>query len=120
MVIAGTGHFAAHCAVCHGAPGVPQSDIAKGLYPAPPDLAHAATRHKPAELFWIVKHGIKMTGMPNWKDHSDQELWSTVAFMQRLPGMSEADYGKLILATLSGSGQRHGEHDDSGSEKKSE
>ena len=63
-LVIGVGHYAAHCAVCHGAPGVPRGDIARGLYPAPPDLAKTAPLYSPAELFWIVKHGIKMTGMP--------------------------------------------------------
>src|SRR5437762_5211284 len=86
-ILTGVAHFAAHCAVCHGAPGVPKGDIARGLYPAPPDLGKAATLYGPGELFWIVKHGIKMTGMPAWSDHNDDELWATVAFLQKLPGM---------------------------------
>src|SRR5271166_240027 len=76
-VIIGVEHYAAHCAVCHGAPGVPKGDIARGLYPQPPNLAEAPKRYSPAELFWIVKHGIKMSGMPAWSDHSDDELWAT-------------------------------------------
>ena len=55
-VTIGIEHYAAHCAVCHGAPGVPKGDIAHGLYPPPPDLAKAALLYNPAELFWIVKH----------------------------------------------------------------
>ncbi|MGE0372941.1 MAG: cytochrome c [Gammaproteobacteria bacterium] len=107
-VISGTEHFAAHCASCHGAPGVPRGDIANGLYPKPPDLAHAARHYTPGELFWIVKNGIKMTGMPAWNDHSDKELWATVAFLQKLPGMSEADYAKLVRESMThGSGQHH-------------
>jgi mono/diheme cytochrome c family protein len=96
----GVEHFAAHCAVCHGAPGVPRGDIAQGLYPPPPDLAKTAPLYSPAELFWIVKHGIKMTGMPAWSDHSDEELWATVAFLRRLPGMSEQDYAKLVMESM--------------------
>ena len=57
-VIIGVEHYAAHCAVCHGAPGVPKGDIARGLNPLPPDLAKSAQLYSPAELFWIVKHGI--------------------------------------------------------------
>src|SRR6266850_7884657 len=49
----GTEHFAAHCAVCHGAPGVPKGDIAQGLYPQPPDLTQMSTRYTPSELYWI-------------------------------------------------------------------
>jgi mono/diheme cytochrome c family protein len=81
----GVEHFAAHCAVCHGAPGVPRGDIAQGLYPPPPDLSKTAPLYSPGELFWIVKNGIKMTGMPAWSDHSDEELWATVALVTKLP-----------------------------------
>jgi mono/diheme cytochrome c family protein len=106
-VLAGADHFAAHCAVCHGAPGVPKGDIALGLYPEPPDLAKAAAIYSPGELFWILKHGIKMTGMPSWSDHSDDELWAAVAFIEKLPGMSEADYAQLVMANMTNGGHHH-------------
>ena len=106
-ILSGTEHFAAHCAVCHGAPGVPRGDIAEGLYPQPPDLAVTSKRYTAAELFWIVKHGIKMTGMPAWGDHTDDELWATVAFVEKLPGMSDQDYAKLIAASRLQSGHHH-------------
>jgi mono/diheme cytochrome c family protein len=88
-VLIGVEHFAAHCAACHGAPGVPKGDIARGLYPLPPDLAKADLLYRPAELFCILEHGIKMTGMPAWSDHSDEKLWAIVAFLEKLPGMNE-------------------------------
>jgi mono/diheme cytochrome c family protein len=103
----GTTHFAAHCAVCHGAPGVPRGEIAEGLYPQPPNLALTVSRYTPAQLFWIIKHGIKMTGMPGWSDHTDDEIWATVAFIQKLPGMSDADYGKLVMASRLQGGHHH-------------
>jgi mono/diheme cytochrome c family protein len=106
----GTEHFAAHCAVCHGAPGVPKGDIANGLYPQPPDLALTAGAYSDGELFWILKHGIKMTGMPAWADHSDEELWATVAFLRKLPGMTEQDYAKLVMQSMQ-SGGRHPDSD---------
>ena len=105
-LVMGTEHFAAHCAVCHGAPGVPRGDIAHGLYPPPPDLS-VQTRYTKPELFWVLRHGIKSTGMPAWKDHDDRALWSIVAFLRRLPEMGEADYAKLIMTGLAGGGQHH-------------
>jgi mono/diheme cytochrome c family protein len=93
----GVDHFAAHCAVCHGAPGVPRDDIAEGMYPQPPDLNDAAQHDSDAQLFWILKNGIKMTGMPSWADHGDDDLWAIVAFLKKLPNMSEADYAKLVM-----------------------
>jgi mono/diheme cytochrome c family protein len=104
-LLIGTEHFAAHCAVCHGAPGVPKGDIAHGLSPQPPDLTHASDHYTPPELFWILKHGIKTTGMPSWGDHSDDELWATAAFLEKLPGMTEQDYAKLVMARMA-----HGGH----------
>src|SRR6266850_397323 len=103
----GTEHFAAHCAVCHGAPGVPKGDIANGLYPQPPDLAVTVSAYSDGELFWILKHGIKMTGMPAWADHSDDELWATVALIEKLAGMTDQDYAKLVAAS-----RAQGGHDD--------
>ena len=108
-LVAGTEHFAAHCAICHGAPGVPKGEIAHGLYPQPPDLARASERYTLAELFWILKHGIKMTGMPSWSDHSDEELGATVGFLEKLAGMSEQDYAKLVMASMA-----HGDHHHNG------
>ena len=105
-VVRGTEHFAAHCASCHGAPGVPRGETGERLYPQPADLTHAADRYTPGELFWILKNGIKMSGMPSWADHSDDELWSSVAFIEKLPTMSDADYGKLIMESMK-QGGRH-------------
>ena len=102
----GSEHFAAHCAVCHGAPGVPKGDIARGLYPQPPDLAVTAKTYSDGELLWILKHGIKMTGMPAWADHSDDELWATVAFIHKLHGMTEQDYARLVMQSMQGGGHR--------------
>src|SRR5712692_10115329 len=110
-ILIGTEHFAAHCAVCHGAPGVPKGDIAHGLNPQPPDLAQVSTRYTPSELYWILKHGIKMTGMPSWADHADEELWATVAFLRKLPGMTQEDYAKLVMASMG-----HGGHHQQGGE----
>lgn len=106
-VLKGVEHFAAHCAVCHGAPGVPRGEMADGLYPPPPELGHAATHFGAGELFWIVKHGIKMTGMPSWAGHSDEELWATVGFLKKLGGMSEAEYARLVVLSQQAGG-RHG------------
>jgi mono/diheme cytochrome c family protein len=105
-LVMGTEHFADHCAVCHGAPGVPQGEMAKGLYPPPPDFGQVSAHLGDAELFWVIKNGIKMTGMPAWTDHSDDEIWATVAFLKKLRGMTPEEYGKLIMAAMAHSGHR--------------
>jgi len=84
------------CIYCHGAPGKDPSDIGKGLNPEPPFLPDTVKRWTSAELFWIVKNGIKMTGMPAFgPSHKDEEIWSAVAFAQRLPKMTAEQYTAL-------------------------
>lgn len=90
---AGFKNFNAMCVACHVAPGAPPSEISKGLYPAPPNLAEAATAWKPAELYVIIKNGIKMSGMPAWEQsHSGDEIWALVAFLNALPAMTPDEY----------------------------
>ncbi|MCW8193852.1 c-type cytochrome [Proteobacteria bacterium 005FR1] len=93
MADRGFDHFDSHCKVCHGAPGVEPAPIGRGLRPEPPALSDAVTEWQPSELFWIVEHGIQMTGMPAWGQvYSDDEIWDLVAFTVRLPYMSESEY----------------------------
>jgi len=93
LVAKGGKTYGAMCQSCHGGPGVTLSALARGLRPAAPDLARTARDWQPNELFWIVKNGIKMTGMPAWgPSHSDTELWAVVAFVTRLPTMPLSDY----------------------------
>lgn len=88
--------FKAHCEQCHGAPGVARADFAMGLLPVPSSLSQAAHDWLPAELYWITRYGIKMTGMPAWQYRLDEEaLWSVIAFLQTLPGMSAQQYARL-------------------------
>jgi mono/diheme cytochrome c family protein len=89
-------HYRGMCVECHGAPGVEAEELAKGLTPDPPELVEAAGDWKPNELFWLTKNGVRMTGMPAWgPTHSDEEIWAVVAFTQRLPKLSEAEWKKL-------------------------
>lgn len=81
------------CVQCHGGPGVAQAEIGRSMQPLPGPLVDAAQRWAPQELYWITRNGIKMTGMPAWQYRLDeQRLWALVAFMQRLPLMTAADF----------------------------
>lgn len=92
--------FEANCEICHGGPGVAPGAIALGLTPLPANLAHAALQLKPAELFWVIKHGIKMAGMPAWEFRlPEQDLWAIVAFVEELPKLTPLQY-KEIARTL--------------------
>ncbi len=84
------------CAICHTSPGGEVSPLAKGLNPEPPDLSKDEDHMSVAELFWVIKNGVRMTGMPAWSPSlSDEELWDIVAFVKVLPNMSAADYRAL-------------------------
>jgi cytochrome c1 len=89
----GLGLYREHCAQCHGAPGVAPERFALGMTPAPANLAHTAREWPAADLYWVVKEGIKMTGMPAWKYRMpDDDIWAVVAFLQELPRLSPQDY----------------------------
>ena len=82
-----------HCVQCHGAPGVAPEPFALGMTPAPANLVYTAREWPPAEVFWVVKEGIKMTGMPAWKYRmADEDLWAIVSFMRELTGLSPDEY----------------------------
>jgi mono/diheme cytochrome c family protein len=82
------------CVNCHGAPGVKWAKFSEGLHPDPPDLKDVAGEATPSELFWVIKIGINMTGMPSFAaaGAKDSEIWAVVAFLKKLPSVSEADY----------------------------
>jgi mono/diheme cytochrome c family protein len=95
MIREGAEHYAEMCVACHLAPGMPDNEMRPGMNPKPPALA-AIPSESPAEQFWIIKHGLKMTAMPAWgTTHSDEEIWNMVAFLQKLPSMSPQQYRGL-------------------------
>jgi len=92
----GYDHYNEMCVTCHGAPGIERSEAGQGLNPSPPDLSESVKDLTPSEVFWIVKHGIKMTGMPAFgPTHDDQKLWNITAFVKRLPTMTPEQYGAM-------------------------
>jgi len=91
LVRLGAEHFSSGCAPCHGNPDRPQNPIVARMYPAPPPLQNAVSDWAVEELFWIVKHGIKFTGMPAWPGEGrDDEVWAVVAYLRQLE-VSPAD-----------------------------
>ena len=95
-LVSAAGHFAASCAACHGAPGRRASPVMQAAMPPAPDLSVNAKEWTDKQLFWILDHGVKYSGMPAWgaKDRPD-EIRRMVAFVRRLPGMSPAEYAAL-------------------------
>jgi mono/diheme cytochrome c family protein len=95
LVSKGAGQYAAMCVNCHLAPGMKDSEIRPGLYPQPPNLSEQ--RIDPKRAFWVVKLGLKMSGMPAWGvGHDDETIWSIVAFVTRLPGLSAEHYKEMV------------------------
>jgi mono/diheme cytochrome c family protein len=95
-LVAGINLYGEHCAICHGtAKGdASASPIAKGEYPSPPQFATDGVEDDPEGYsFWKIKHGIRWTGMPSWKDTlSDQQIWTLALFlkhMDKLPPAAE-------------------------------
>jgi mono/diheme cytochrome c family protein len=84
------------CVQCHGGPGEQPQEIAKGLWPEAPDLAKTAPDWTPGELCWITKNGIKFSAMPAWgATHSDEKIWEIMAFLEKLPSLSPAEYRQM-------------------------
>jgi mono/diheme cytochrome c family protein len=91
--------FRQHCVQCHGAPGVSPEPFALGLTPAAANLVHTARTWTPAEIYWVVRNGLKMTGMPAWEYRMpDGDLWAVVAFIRTLPSLSPRQYRAMGVA----------------------
>lgn len=85
------------CVVCHGAPGVAAALIGQGLNPTPPRMTETAPTWSDAELFWIIKHGIRMAGMPAFETGlEDREIWSLVAFIRRSTHLELEEYAAML------------------------
>jgi len=109
LVLAGINDFDSMCIGCHGRPGKGPEAMGQGLNPPAPGLAEEAADLTPAELFWVTKNGIKMTGMPAWGvTHGDDAIWPVVAFMRKLPGLDADSYQQMLTAATG-----HGHHADS-------
>jgi mono/diheme cytochrome c family protein len=106
LVLAGVNDFNSMCIGCHGGPGIDPEAVGKGLNPAAPNLAESAAEMTPAELFWVTKYGIRMTGMPSWgATHGDDSIWPVVALLTKLPGLDELAYQELLESAAG-----HGHH----------
>jgi len=105
LILVGAENYDVMCSACHTSPGQSASPLAQGLNPAPPDLKESGEHMTAKELFWGTKNGVRMTGMPAWGlTHSDEEIWSVVAFMQTLPNLGPDEYKRMVeLAKRKGS-----------------
>ena len=97
-IAAGAGLYNEMCTGCHLGPGLEKSEMSQGLYPQAPEFT-GGLKHTPAQNFWIIKHGIKLSAMPAWgKTHDDQLIWDMVAFLQTLPKMTPEQYKAAVAS----------------------
>src|SRR3954452_13035165 len=89
-------YMARGCTNCHGGAGVEWQKFSEGLRPDPPDLKEIVPHREPRQLFWVIKNGINMTGMPSFGaiGVEDKEIWSVVAFLKKLPEVKDEDFKK--------------------------
>jgi cytochrome c553 len=100
LVLRGAGHYESGCRPCHGGPGEALPPVMAAMTPAPPELTARLRRWTPRELFTIVKHGIKFTGMPAWPaQQRDDEVWAAVAFLRRMPDLDPIAYRRLATGS---------------------
>jgi len=105
LIRQGAGNYDAMCTGCHLGPGIEPTELSRGLYPAPPNLSKAG-EFVPSHHFWVIKHGIKASGMPAWgKSMGDEYIWGIVAFLQQLPKLDAARYRALVASS---GGHSHG------------
>ncbi len=95
----GRAHFADHCAICHGNDGRGQTPIGRNLYPKAPDMSLPETQSlSDGELFYIIHHGVRLTGMPAWGGDDpgrDLDSWKLVHFIRHLPNITAAELEEM-------------------------
>ena len=93
-LIQGISLYGQHCAICHGtaAGAASASPVAKGLYPAPPQLGDDGVEDDPEGVsYWKIKHGIRLTGMPAWgRSLNDQQIWTLALFLKHMDKLPPA------------------------------
>ena len=92
----GREHYVENCLPCHGAPGVKPAEFAQGMNPTPPDIDGALQNYTDAQLFWVIKNGIRATGMPAFGvNHKDDEIAAIAAFVRHTPKLSPEERKEL-------------------------
>jgi len=103
LIPVGVRCFQDHCVQCHGGPGISPDEQGKSLQPVPSSLAQAARDWPAEELYWVMKHGIRMAGMPAWEYFvAERDMWATTAFLKhKLPHVTREQYQELLEGAAS-------------------
>ena len=96
LALKGAGHYEFGCRPCHGSPALARPRVAWQMTPSPPYLPPKVSEWENEELFYIVKHGIRFTGMPAWPaQQRDDEVWAMVAFLRKFPKLNAEEYTRM-------------------------
>ena len=103
QVVAGFCTYETHCVACHGAPAIAREQWVGGMEPSPPYLLDTTSKWSAQQLFWIAKNGIKMTGMPAWRDSmQDSQIWDVVAFLEAMRQLPPETYAQWRARRMCG------------------
>ena len=95
VIAEGMAHYADHCATCHANDGSGTTEMGQGLFPKAPDMRLPGTQDlSDGELFYVIEHGIRFTGMPGWGTGTasgETSSWQLVHFMRHLPKLTSAE-----------------------------
>jgi mono/diheme cytochrome c family protein len=99
MLRKGAAGYQGMCVPCHGTPGGARGEFGRGMKPEPPDLAHVARERERREVYWVLHHGIRHTGMPAFSmTHSTDDLWAIASFVDQFDEMTMQDYERMMEA----------------------
>lgn len=109
QIQAGAGAFEQMCAVCHTPPGRTPTVVSQGLNPPPPEAVRLLQYRTAPEAFWVIGHGVRMSGMPAFgPTHTDAQRWELVAFLSHIAGADAATYERLVARSqAAGAGHVH-------------
>jgi mono/diheme cytochrome c family protein len=99
QVLRGAAVYGEHCVQCHGGPGFAPAPHGMSMQPVPGPLVDASAHWQPRELYWITRHGIKMSGMPAWEARlNEADTWAVVAFVTRMPALDARAFREMMAA----------------------
>src|SRR5712692_7683436 len=107
-------HFADHCAICHANNGNGNTEIGRNLYPKAPDMRLAQTQNlTDGELYYTIRNGIRLTGMPAWgTEEKDDDTWKLVLFIRHLPQLTPAEEREMEALNPKGPGEKQEEREE--------
>jgi mono/diheme cytochrome c family protein len=83
-LLTGAKIYREQCVECHGLPGGTPSAVSKGMYPPPPQFFDQKVMGNDpvGQNYWIVANGIRLTGMPGYRQSlNEQQLWQVAQFL---------------------------------------